>query len=198
MMKGISHCQPVVVIAELLWGATIVCSGPARTQNPAPPSGATPASTDAQLAGMEKHMFDLVNHDRQDPAYSAETGGKALPLKWNEKLAAVARAHSRNMVEKGYFDHTDPDGTTFWARIAATGIRWLAMAENIANNQTVIAAEKVFMSEPPFKPNHRANILDVRSTDIGIGIVRGPNGTLYITQDFVAARPAPSGGGSAP
>jgi len=40
------------------------------------------------------------------------------------------------------------------------------------------------MNEPRFAKNHRANILNPEFTDVGIGIVRGPDGGLYITQDF--------------
>jgi uncharacterized protein YkwD len=197
-MKTIAHCGWALAFAGLLWSATSIGAGAGRTPPSTPQDATAGALTQAQLAGLEKQMFDLVNHDRQDPAYSAETGGRAQLLKWNEKLAAVARAHSRNMVEKGYFAHTDPDGTTFSARIIATGIRWQAMAENIASNRTVAGAETGFMSEPPSKPNHRSNILSVTATDIGIGIVPGANGNLYITQDFVATPPSRGGANPAP
>ena len=57
-------------------------------------------------------MWALLNRDRLDPATFAETGGRAQPLKWNEKLAVVARAHSRKMIEQQFFNHVDPDGKT--------------------------------------------------------------------------------------
>ena len=129
-------------------------------------------------------MWALVNRERLDPATSAETGGRAQPLRWNEKLAAVARAHSRDMIEQRYFDHVDPEGGTLAVRINAAGIPWRAIGENIALNGTVPGAEAAFMNEPRFQHNHRGNILNAKYTDVGIGIVQGPNGSLYITQDF--------------
>jgi uncharacterized protein YkwD len=45
------------------------------------------------------------------------------------------------------------------------------------------------MNEPRFQHNHRANILNANYTDVGIGIIQGPNGSLYITQDFVGTPP---------
>jgi TonB family protein len=146
-----------------------------------------------RLADLERQMWALVNRDRLDPATSAETGGRAQPLRWNEELAAVARAHSRNMLEQRFFDHVDPEGRTLSARIKAAGIPWRALGENIAINGTVPGAEAAFMNEPRFQNNHRANILNANYTDVGIGIVQGPNGSLYITQDFVAI-PANGGG----
>jgi uncharacterized protein YkwD len=53
-----------------------------------------------RMADLEKQVWALVNRDRRDPENSAETGGRAQPLRWNEKLAAVARAHSRDMIEQ--------------------------------------------------------------------------------------------------
>jgi uncharacterized protein YkwD len=154
-----------------------------------------------RMADLERQMWALVNHERSDPETSAETGGRTQPLRWNENLAAVARAHSRNMLEQEFFDHVDPDGTTLSTRIDAAGIPWRAAGENIAIYTTVLGAEGAFMNEPRFQHNHRGNILNANYTDVGIGIVQGSNGSLYITQDFAAIPPKPapatpgSGGG---
>jgi uncharacterized protein YkwD len=155
------------------------------------PAGTVPRQTFTpnRMSGLERLMWALVNRERLDPANSAETGGRAQPLQWNEKLAAVARAHSRDMIEQRYFDHVDRQGRTLAARINAAGIPWRGLGENIALNGTVPGAEAAFMNEPRFQNNHRGNILNANYTEVGIGIVPGPNGSLYITQDFVAIPP---------
>ncbi|MGA2611747.1 MAG: CAP domain-containing protein [Terriglobia bacterium] len=156
--------------------------GPGETA-PQPNFGAN------RMADLERQMWALVNHQRLAPETSAETGGRAQPLRWNENLAAVARAHSRNMLGQGFFDHVDPDGRTLSTRINEAGIPWRAAGENIAIYETVLGAEGAFMNEPRFQHNHRANILNANYTDVGIGIVQGSDGNLYITQDFVAIPP---------
>lgn len=50
------------------------------------------------MADLERQMWELVNRDRRGPENFAETGGKAQPLRWNKKLAAVTRVHSRDML----------------------------------------------------------------------------------------------------
>ena len=142
-----------------------------------------------RMAGLERQMLELINQDRLRPETFAETGGRAQPLKWNESLAAVARAHSLDMLEQRFFSHVDPDGTTFSMRINEAGIPWQEAGENIAIYEATSGAETAFMNEPRFQHNHRANILNPSYTDVGIGIVRGPDGGLYITQDFVASPP---------
>ena len=146
-----------------------------------------------RMSILERQMWALLNQDRLDPGATAETGGRAQPLRWNENLAAVARAHSRSMLEQRFFDHVEPDGRTPSMRVTEAGIPWQASGENIAIYGTVRDAEGAFMNEPRFQHNHRSNILSANYTDVGIGIVQGADGSLYITQDFVGTR-ANSGG----
>ena len=158
------------------------------TPSTAGPSRTAPrqSSSANRLADLEKQMWALVNRDRVDRENFAETGGRAQPLRWNEKLAAVARAHSRHMIEQRFIAHVDLNGRTPSARITAAGIPWQATAENIALNPTIQDAEAAFMVEARFQQNHRGTILNEIFTDVGIGIAQGPDGNLYITQDFVA------------
>ncbi|HEV2388881.1 MAG TPA: CAP domain-containing protein [Candidatus Acidoferrales bacterium] len=130
-------------------------------------------------------MYELLNRDRMNPANAAEAGRRAQPLRWNEKLAAIARAHSRDMIRRGYFDHVDPDGRSPGDRMRAAGIDWRESGENIAIGPTVAQAEASLMNEPRFQQNHRWNILNSKYTEVGIGIARGPGGEYYITQDFI-------------
>jgi uncharacterized protein YkwD len=160
--------------------------GPNHATSKASPDATAQNIGDNPMADLERQMWVLVNQERSNPETLAETGGRARPLKWNESLAAVARAHSRNMLEQRFFAHADPDGTTYEMRIDQAEIPWLAAGENIAKWDTVLGAEATFMNEPHFQPNHRFNILNALYTDVGIGIVKGADGNLYITQDFVA------------
>lgn len=141
-----------------------------------------------QTQQLEQQMLNLVNRERADPANNPETHGRALPLRWNETLAAVARAHSLDMVRQGYFAHEDLYGRSVVGRIEAAGLEWQAAGENIAINSGIVRAEAAFMDEQRFVKNHRSNILSPDFTEIGIGIVYGPNGSVYITQDFYTRR----------
>ncbi len=179
-------CRSIVIILGFFWTVNIASPNPRQAQSSTRPYTATQQKLSAKrLADLEKQMWALVNRDRLDPATFAETRGRAEPLKWNDKLAAVARAHSRKMIEQQFFNHVDPDGKTPLERINEAGILWQAYGENIALHETVEGAQAAFMSEPRFQKNHRGNILNTMYTEVGIGIAQGPDGSLYITQDFV-------------
>src|SRR3954447_7561396 len=80
-------------------------------------------------ASSEARMLQLVNRDR-----AANGVG---PLSFDPALAAVARAHSADMVRGGFFSHTSPNTGDPEARINRAGIAWRAYAENISYNSSV-------------------------------------------------------------
>ena len=133
---------------------------------------------------LEVQMLDLVNRDRTDPSTVQETKGRARPLQWDGRLAEVARLHSEEMAREGFFGHEGMDGSDPANRVTRAGVQWRSTGENIAKCRDVAEAEAIFMDEPKFQQNHRGNILNPSYTHIGVGIARGPDGTLYITQEF--------------
>jgi uncharacterized protein YkwD len=137
---------------------------------------------------LETQMWEMINRDRTAPTQAPETKGRARPLAWDARLAAVARAHSEEMARSGVFSHASSDGSLPSRRVSMAGVQWLSTGENIAKADDVVQAEELFMNEPKFERNHRGNILNPNYTHVGIGIARGQDGSLYITQEFVQVR----------
>jgi len=94
-------------------------------------------------------------------------------------LAAVARAHSADMRDRGFFDHTNPSGQSPWDRATAAGITY-ARAENIARGQADAAA---VMAAWMGSAGHRANILNCELGRLGTGVATGSGGPWW-TQLF--------------
>ena len=160
-------------------------SSPQPPGTPGEPAVSPNLDQTAETAQLERRMWELINENRADPSHRMETHGQAWPLKWDEKLAEIARSHSRDMVERAYVGHFSPDGSFFAQRISQGGIEYLSAAENIAKFRDVLRAQAAFMNEPPLSHNHRANILNPDFTHVGVGILRASDGMFYITQEFV-------------
>ncbi len=143
------------------------------------------SSDEARLRALARQMLALVNAARANPRYRDETGGRARPLQWNPRLARVAWAHSEFMRRRHELMHDGPHGWTPGKRMRRAGLAWSAYAENVALANGIRDAMQLFMREPAFQPNHRANILNPRYTEIGIGIAPAPHHQLFITQDFL-------------
>jgi len=148
----------------------------------------SPSSHEDRPDRLEARMLDLLNADRISASSLRETNGRAHPLQWDPRLAAAARSHSEDMARKGHFSHQGSDGTMPSTRVSRAGVQWRGTAENIAKTSDVFQAESLFMNEPKFQHNHRGNILNPNYTHVGIGIVKAPDGYLYITQDFAELR----------
>ncbi len=115
-------------------------------------------------------------------------------LHYNPDLRRSATGHSNNMVANGYFSHFGPAGSTPSARITRAGYlaraRSYFLGEDLAGGEgrrygSPLGIFRAWMHSPP----HRANILNLRFHDVGVGVARGfplgggPNSATY-TIDF--------------
>ena len=113
---------------------------------------------------------------------SERTRNRLSPLTKNTALADVARRKSQGMGEKGYFEHTAPDGTTTSDWLKKAGHSFSAWGENIANYGANATAAEI-MNGWMNSPGHRANILKPDFTLLGVGVYV-INNRLFATQVF--------------
>jgi uncharacterized protein YkwD len=126
---------------------------------------------------MEQEMFRLHNAERG-------AGGLA-PLRIDAVLTRIARERAQEMAALNYFSHSSPTGATAFNLLSQVGYGYMMAAENIARNnypagQTVATAMTGFMNSP----SHRVNIMDVRLTHVGVGVVAGADGMYYYAVVF--------------
>ncbi len=127
---------------------------------------------------IERSAFDKTNEVR------AQSG--LLPLLWSPELCRLARMHSEDMAQRGYFSHETPDGLRLRDRAKTVGIlHFKLLAENIAYNQGyedpgAFAVERWMLSA-----GHRANILYSGFQQSAIGVFVGVDGAVYLTQAFI-------------
>ncbi|HEY4276968.1 MAG TPA: CAP domain-containing protein [Conexibacter sp.] len=149
------------------------------------------AVTASTLQSASSATLCLLNVER------AKHGLK--PLRLNTKLARAARAHTVDMVRNTYFEHNSLDGRTPFTRMLATdyvprGASW-TLGENIGWGTEELGQPSALVDAWMRSPGHRANILNGKFREIGIGIqpgvpvddrdVAGQPGATYTT-DFGA------------
>ena len=148
---------------------------PTTYQTVLAPDEATLKSADAAAA----YAFALLNADRH-------RHGVPL-LQWDPALADVARDHSADMRDHGFFGHVSPTTGLHMQRLDAAGYLAMSSAENVAHNPSVYEAELGLMHSL----GHRRNILNPAMTHGGIGVAgaEDENGRRrwWVTQLF--ARP---------
>lgn len=120
----------------------------------------------------EQEMLTLVNKER------AKEG--LPPVVFDEALAQVARAHSQDMFERGYFSHYTPEGKSPFDRMEEANITYQFAGENLALAPTTPLAMQGLMNSP----GHRANILNPNFGRLGIGVINGGIYGLMYSQEF--------------
>lgn len=137
------------------------------------PGNVRPVLASGPGVPVEVRLAELVNAER------ARAGVPALRL--DVRLVAPAREWSGQMTRSGVLDH-DP-GLESDAPPGAWG--W---TENVGRT-TAADAASVLHDAFMRSEHHRANILDERLTDFGIGVVVNGRDT-WVTQRFTAGAPA--------
>lgn len=131
----------------------------------------------SSLLSLEDEVIRLTNVER--------TKRGLPPLAKNWELCRVARYKSEDMLSRGYFAHNSPAYGSPFDMMESFGLRFTAAAENIAYGQRTPAE---VMNAWMNSPGHRSNILSGNVSEIGVGVAKKSNGTLYWTQMFI--RPA--------
>lgn len=67
-------------------------------------------------------------------------GNGASAVTYDSRLDAAAQAHADDMVVRGYFSHTSPEGDEVYDRIVLQGYQPIAWGENLAGGQQSEAA----------------------------------------------------------
>lgn len=128
----------------------------------------------------ESRIFELTNQLRQSQGLS-----KLQPL---PALEQVARYHSQNMLNQGFFSHTDKSGRGPSARaeLLFPGLFFRSFAENIAMNtgssSTEDLAQRMF-KQWKTSPGHYANMVNKSYLQLGVGLA-AKGSAAYGTQVF--------------
>ena len=147
-----------------------------------------------RVSDLEQRINGLVNSQRQ--------GRDLMPLVFDERLSKIARAHSQDMIKRGFFDHVNPDGRAPRDRLRLAGYNCPKTAgENIFQNNlysrvTITGNRKSYdwnsldqiagstVNGWMHSTGHRQNILQRNYVRTGVGVAIAADGQVYITQLF--------------
>ena len=119
----------------------------------------TAVGPDASANPTVASFVEQINAHRQSLGCPA--------LAWNPAVAAVAQAHTEDMIARDFFSHTNPDGASPFDRLANADIAYSSAAENIAYGYATV--EMVFAAWLG-SLGHRANIENCSLTEHGVGL----------------------------
>jgi len=169
--------------------AAACLAGAAETAAARAPQKSGNAHAVGRLRALEPQVLDAINDFRR--AHGLPT------LRLSRALTVAAAEHSLSMAEYGYFEHSSPDGSPFWKRVAAFYPRrhgpW-SVGENLVWASPGLSARKalaLWLASPP----HRETLMSPAWREVGLGAVRALAGGVYrermvtiLTADFGVRR----------
>jgi len=165
-------------------------------------AGAPPGPPAIRVPQLERRVNDLINSQR--------TAARLRPLRVDDRLTRIARAHSEDMATRRFFDHINAQGEDPTARGKHAGyecrkaIDKSSFREGLAENlsdvprvsriltmgdrktydwNTVEDIARLAVQGWMHSPGHRRNILYTTFSESGIGVAVSSN-DVYITQLF--------------
>jgi uncharacterized protein YkwD len=121
---------------------------------------------------LESEMLQMINYER------AKEGLR--PLVADPDMTQVAREHSDDMFERGYFSHYTPENVSPFDRMKQVNLKYIHAGENVSMAPTLASSHRGLMKSP----GHRENIMKPSFGRVGIGIMDGGRYGIMVTQDF--------------
>lgn len=162
-------CTDDPLISGLNGGSTDLVlggGGPAQT------SYCEPVGTPDSVTQQE--MYQVLNQ------YRVANGREQLL--YSDTLEEAAAFQARDLYQRHFFDHTNPDGDGPWERAVAAGFcqpAWIG--ENIAYGQRSVEEVQLGWQH---SPGHNENMLRTEFTYVGMGHYTSPLGVQYWVQVF--------------
>ncbi|MBK5932555.1 uncharacterized protein YkwD [Rhodovulum imhoffii] len=156
---ALSGCIPVVVPIPAGITTTIL----PRNYDPGPQPATAHCPAPDRLDKVRADVRDLINRERKAHNLPA--------LRDDTRLAAAALAHSCDNAARQGYSHYGSDGSTLRDRVYRQGYPLRLAAENTARGfDTPARVVAGWMRSP----KHKANILNPRLREIGIGLAQPP------------------------
>jgi len=115
-------------------------------------------------------------------------------LIWRVDLAYVARVHSRDMAQRDYFAHENPEGEYAWDRLERYSVNsFTDIAENIYRTGGADTLSKGDLMERPLEAwmnsdDHRESLTDDSWTHAGVGVYLEKS-KMFVTQIMGVGKP---------
>ncbi|MBI2551252.1 CAP domain-containing protein [Candidatus Uhrbacteria bacterium] len=142
-----------------------------------------PSASVYSLSITRDNIIDLTNQARVSIGLPA--------LVKNATLDTAAENKASDMAKASYFAHTSPDGKTPWTFIRGAGYDYQVAGENLAVHfNTAEDVQSGWMASP----GHRANIVNEKYQEIGVGTSQGTYEdfpTTFVVQMFGTPKSEP-------
>jgi uncharacterized protein YkwD len=170
--------------ASTLWvivsvGGSTASAGGGATSTPGSGGGSGSGYASATCA----YTVSQTNVDAVAAAINAYRSQNGLPAYMvNPQLTEAAQAHSADMACHNLFTHKGSDGSTPASRVAVSGYTASSVSENVYGSYPPLTGQGAvsWWAADQTDPNHNANLISTKFTEIGVGYAFFNNYGYYV------------------
>lgn len=121
------------------------------------------------------------------PSDEASFVARINSLRASKGLAALAVDTGLTDKARGWAQ-TMADKNMIWHSVLSDGntADWQRLGENVGRGGSVVGLDTAFVNSP----QHYANLVDPTFGSVGLGVVRGADGIIFVAQEFMQLRAA--------
>jgi uncharacterized protein YkwD len=128
----------------------------------------------AELNDYENAVACLIND------YRVSSGLNAIAFE--PTLTYIAKYRSQDLMDRNYWSHYTPEGTTVFNLFRANGVKYKIGGENLGQaTPASVGSPEAFMNAWQNSPSHNANILRNGYNYIGVGMVENGDRIVVTT-----------------
>lgn len=128
----------------------------------------------AELNDYENAVACLINDYR--------VANKLNKVAYEPTLTYIAKYRSQDLMDRNYWSHYSPEGTTVFNLFIANGIKYKIGGENLAQATPAgIGTPQAFLNAWQNSPSHNANMLRNGYNYIGVGMVENADRIIVTT-----------------
>jgi uncharacterized protein YkwD len=133
-----------------------------------------PLAASAELSEYENAVAALIN--------SYRTSNGVGPVAYDGSVTYVAKLRSQDLLDRDYFSHYTPEGTTVFNLLREEGISFSRAGENLGHARPAgIGSPEAFLDAWAKSPSHNANMLKTIYAKIGVGMVENGDRIVVTT-----------------
>jgi uncharacterized protein YkwD len=143
--------------------------------------GLVPSAIAADTTDTSSSAISVAEHSVLTLTNRRRAAAGLVALRWDDRLAGLARDRAAYMANTGEFSHTQANGTDVFDMIVAANIKWYGAGEIIAwNTAAALDYSAAFAVQGWMgSPSHRAIVMSSGYNYVGFGLAIAPSGQRY-------------------
>jgi uncharacterized protein YkwD len=184
MKKNLKNSVLFILAAAVILLVMAVFAASVASPSAIDVKGSTTSQGNQISSVISKPAAELNDYENAVAAYINDyrTASGLNAIAYEPTLTYIAKYRSQDLMDRNYWSHYTPEGTTVFNLFKANGVKYKIGGENLGQATPAdIGSPEAFMDAWKNSPSHNANMLRVGYNYIGVGMVENGDRIVVTT-----------------